>query len=253
MNRLASLVASIGEFTHFALRSLAAGVAAIARPAAVLRQLYAVLIGALPLGLVAGVALGAVVWMHSHAVLARTGTADYLPTLLAVAVLLELAPIGAGLIVAARTGASFGAELGSRRLSEQIDALEMLGISPMRQLVGPRVLACMIALPVLHIFIAVLAIGSGFIAENIVASSSWLKYQTGALRELYTHDVVPAMLKTIVFGYLIGVAGCFFGMRARGGTEGIGRAATNGVVASCLLVMAADVLLVGLIQAFVTS
>jgi phospholipid/cholesterol/gamma-HCH transport system permease protein len=248
MNRLAKPVHALGEFTHFAVRALVAALGAFARPGSLLRQCYVVLIGALPLGLVAGIALGAVVWMHTHAVLARTGTADYLPTVLAAAVLLELAPIGAGLIVAARTGASFGAELGSMRLSEQIDALEMLGIPPMRELVGPRVLACMITLPLLHIFIAALALASGFVAENVVAHSTWLKYQTAALREVYPQDVIPAALKTIVFGYLVGVAGCFFGMRAQGGTEGVGRAATNGVVVSCLLVMAADVVLVGLIQ-----
>ena len=91
----------IGEFTHFAFRALVAAIASARRPGAVITQLDAVFIGALPLGVVAGVALGAVVWMHTHAVLARTGTAEYLPTALAAAVLLELAPIGAGLIVAA--------------------------------------------------------------------------------------------------------------------------------------------------------
>jgi phospholipid/cholesterol/gamma-HCH transport system permease protein len=207
------------------------------------------LIGALPLGFVAGIALGAVVWMHTHAVLARTGTADYLPTVLAAAVLLELAPIGAGLIVAARTGAALGAELGAMKLGEQIDALEMLGISPVRVLVGPRVLACMIALPLLHIFISALALLSGFAAENLVGSTNWLKYQSACLRELYPNEVIPAALKTIVFGYFIGVAGCFAGIRAHGGTEGVGRAATQGVVTACLLVLASDVLLVGIIQA----
>jgi phospholipid/cholesterol/gamma-HCH transport system permease protein len=248
MKQFAKPLQSLGDFAHFALRALVAAFGAFGRPRSLLRQCYSVLIGALPLGLVAGIALGAVVWMHTHSVLARTGTADYLPTVLAAAVLLELAPIGAGLIVAARTGASFGAELGSMRLSEQIDALETLGVPPMRELVGPRVLACMIALPLLHIFIAALALASGFVAENVVSHATWLKYETAALRELYPQDVIPAALKTIVFGYLIGVAGCFFGIRAHGGTEGIGRAATNGVVVSCLLVMAADVVLVGLIQ-----
>ena len=107
------------------------------------------LIGALPLGIVAGIALGAVVWMHTYSVLKRTGTEDYLPTVLAAAVLLELAPIGAGLIVAARTGASLGAELGAMKLGEQLDALELLGLPPMRVLVGPRVLACIVALAAL--------------------------------------------------------------------------------------------------------
>jgi phospholipid/cholesterol/gamma-HCH transport system permease protein len=249
---LVNALAAIGEFAHFAGRAVAAAVAAVPRPAAWLRQLYSVLIGALPLGTVAGIALGAVVWMHTHAVLARTPSLlDQLPTVLAVAVLVELAPIGAGLIVAARSGASLGAELGAMKLGEQLDALELLGLPPMRVLVGPRVLACVLALPLLHVYIAALALLSGFVAENVVGHTNWLKFQTASLKELYPEDVIPAALKTTVFGFLIGVAGCYFGMRAEGGTEGVGRAATAGVVASCLLVLAADVLLVGLIQAVV--
>jgi phospholipid/cholesterol/gamma-HCH transport system permease protein len=249
MTPLFNLLATVGTFTHFAWQALLSAVVAVARPADWLQQLYSVLIGALPLGTVAGIALGAVVWMHTHAALARTGAVDYLPTVLAAAVLLELAPIGAGLIVAARTGASLGAELGAMKLGEQLDALELLGLPPMRVLVGPRVLACVVAMPLLHIYIAALALLSGYVAENIVGHTNWLKFQTASLKELYTHDVVPAAMKTAVFGFLIGVAGCYYGMRAEGGTEGVGRAATAGVVASCLLVLAADVLLVGLIQA----
>jgi phospholipid/cholesterol/gamma-HCH transport system permease protein len=155
------------------------------------------------------------------------------------------------LIVAARTGASLGAELGAMKLGEQLDALELLGLPPMRVLVGPRVLACVLALPLLHVYIAALALLSGYVAENVVGHTNWLKFQTASLKELYPEDVIPAALKTAVFGFLIGVAGCYFGMRAEGGTEGVGRAATAGVVASCLLVLAADVLLVGLIHAVV--
>ena len=252
MNSFANLLSTVGEFAHFAWQSLFSAALAVVKPAAWLQQLYSILIGALPLGTVAGIALGAVVWMHTHAALARTGAVDYLPTVLAAAVLLELAPIGAGLIVAARTGASLGAELGAMKLGEQLDALELLGLPPMRVLVGPRVLACVIAMPLLHVYIAALALMSGFVAENIVGHTNWLKFQTASLKELYPHDVIPAAMKTAVFGFLIGVAGCYYGMRAEGGTEGVGRAATAGVVASCLLVLAADVLLVGLIQAIVS-
>jgi phospholipid/cholesterol/gamma-HCH transport system permease protein len=249
MNPLLNVLAAIGEFAHFAGRAFVAAMASIPRPGAWLQQLYNVLIGALPLGTVTGIALGAVVWMHTHAALARTGAQDYLPTVLAAAVLLELAPIGAGLIVAARTGASLGAELGAMKLGEQLDALELLGLPPMRVLVGPRVLACILALPLLHVYIAALALLSGFAAENVVGHTSWLKFQTACLKELYPEDVIPAALKTTVFGFLIGAAGCYHGMRAEGGTEGVGRAATAGVVTACLLVLAADVLLVGLIRA----
>jgi phospholipid/cholesterol/gamma-HCH transport system permease protein len=135
------------------------------------------------------------------------------------------------------------------RLSEQIDALELLGISPMQRLIAPRVAACMLAVPLLHVLIASTALGSGYLAENLTGSTTYLRYTTAALRELALQDVIPAGCKTIAFGLVVGVTGCFIGMNPRDGSEGVGRAATDSVVACCLLVLAADVVLVVLIKA----
>ncbi len=244
-------LARIGEWAYFTARAAAAAVAAAVRPGLWVRPLYGVLVGGLPLAAVLGIALGAVIWMHTRGVLARTvGATDLLPTVLAAAVLLELAPIGAGLIVAARTGASLGAELAAMRVGEQVDALELLGVSPMRRLVGPRVLACVLATPMLHVLIAAVAIGSGFVAESVAGPASWLRYRAAVLDELRLNEVVPAGLKTLAFGALVGVTGCFVGLTTRGGSEGVGKAATDSVVACTLVVLAADALLVGLIRAF---
>jgi phospholipid/cholesterol/gamma-HCH transport system permease protein len=241
----------LGRLAAFALRAVPASVGALPRAGLWLKPLYSVVIGGLPLATVTGLALGVVIWMHTRDVLARTGTGavEYLPTFLAAAVLLELAPVGAGLIVAARTGASLGAELAAMRVTEQIDALELLGVSPLRRLVGPRVVACVLAVPVLHVLIAATALVSGFVAEGVTGSTTYLKYDTAAARELLLQDVVPAALKTLVFGLVVGVTGCFIGLSAREGSEGVGRAATDSVVACVLLVLACDVLLVGLIKA----
>ncbi len=241
----------LSRLAGFTLRALPASIASVTRPESWLRPFHAVLIGGFPLAAVAGLAMGVVIWLHTRDVLARTGTGavEYLPTFLAAAVLLELAPVGAGLIVAARTGASLGAELASMRVSEQIDALEVLGESPMRRLVGPRVVACVLATPLLHILIAAMALGSGFVAESLTGSTTTLKYMTAALRELSLEDVLPAGLKTLVFGLVVGITGCGIGMRPREGSEGVGRAATDSVVACVLLVLTADVLLVMLINA----
>lgn len=246
-----TLLERFGRLVAFALRAVPASVTALPRVGQWLKPLYAVVIGGLPLATVTGLALGVVIWLHTRDVLARTGTGavEYLPTFLAAAVLLELAPVGAGLIVAARTGASLGAELASMKVSEQIDALELLGVSPLRRLVGPRVVACVLAVPVLHVLIAATALGSGFVAETLTGSTTYLKYDTAAMRELLLQDVIPAALKTLVFGLVVGVTGCFIGLNARDGSEGVGRAATDSVVACVLLVLAVDVLLVGLIKA----
>jgi phospholipid/cholesterol/gamma-HCH transport system permease protein len=241
----------IGRFVHFAVRSLLALPAALTRPRELIGQFYSIFLGALPLGMVAGVALGVVVWIHLRGTLQTVGgpgAVQYLPQALALAVVLEFAPIGAGLIVAGRSGASLGAELGAMRLTEQIDALEVLGLSPLRELVAPRVLACMLSLPLLTVFIAYLAIGSGYLAEAIGGTMSWTLYQNEVLRVLTLTDAVPATLKTVVFGYLIAVTGCYYGTHATGGAEGVGRAATRSVVVAIFLVLVSNVILVKLIQ-----
>jgi phospholipid/cholesterol/gamma-HCH transport system permease protein len=239
---------TIGQFAAFALRSLRAAFGAILHPREVHRQLHAILLGALPLVLITGLALGAVVWLHLHSLLKRFEATQYLPQALALAVVLEFAPTGTGLIVAGRSGASLGAELGSMRLTEQVDALEVLGLSPWTQLVGPRILACIIALPILTIFMAYVALLGGFGAEAVGGTMSWTEYQTHCLSSLTLQDVIPATLKTVIFGYLIGVTGCYFGLTAEGGTEGVGRAATRSVVLATFLVVVSNVLLVRAIQ-----
>jgi phospholipid/cholesterol/gamma-HCH transport system permease protein len=250
-----TLLEHLGRFAHFAFFTLVGLPLSLLQPRELLRQLAGILLGALPLGLVAGLAVGAVVWMHLRGAVVQFGgesAVPLLPRALALAVVLEFAPISAGLIVAGRSGAALGAELGSMKLTEQIDALEVMGQSPLRLLVGPRVLACMVALPLLTVFIAYLAILSGYLAEAAGAGAlTWTGYRMEVVRVLTLRDAVPATLKTAVFGYLIGVTGCYFGMAAAGGTEGVGRAATRSVVVSIFLVLVSNVVLVRLIQVLV--
>jgi phospholipid/cholesterol/gamma-HCH transport system permease protein len=245
---------SLGRYSAFAARTFVAFPLAVTRPRESLRQFHTVFLGALPLAIVAGLAIGVVLWMHLRGVLARFGGTEavqYLPTAVALAVTLEFAPIGAGLILAGRGGASLGAELGSMRLTEQIDALEVLGLSAMRELIAPRVLACVIALPILTVFMDYLALFGSFIAEYAASGMGWVQYREAALAGLRFTDTLLATLKPLVFGFLVGTAGCYFGMRAHGGTEGVGQAATRGVVVATLSVLVANVLLVRAIQLFV--
>lgn len=242
---------SLGRATYFTGRVLLLLPFACLRLSSLVVQLYHVLLGALPLAAAAGTAIGVVVWLHLRGTLQTVGgpsAVQFLPQALALAVVLEFAPLAAGLIVAGRSGASLGAELGSMRLTEQIDALEALGVSPLRQLVAPRVLACALTLPLLTLFVAYIALGAGYLAETLGGSLSWTQYRTECLRVLTLHDAVPAVLKTMVFGFLIGLSGCWFGMNATGGTEGVGQAATRGVVVSIFLVLVSDVILVKAIQ-----
>jgi phospholipid/cholesterol/gamma-HCH transport system permease protein len=242
----------LGRFAHFAFAAFPAALMAWRKPAELGRQLYLIWFGAIPLGVVAGLALGFVVWIHLHGVV-DPHLREKVPEIVAIAIVLEFAPLGAGLILAGRSGASLGAELGSMKLNEQIDALEVLGLSPMKQLVAPRVLAAMITLPLLTILMAYIAIGSSYLAEFLGGSMSWSQYETCVLRGLSAPSVgslkiVLSTLKTVVFGYLVAVTGCYCGMTATGGTEGVGVAATRGVVASIFLVLIANVFLVKLIE-----
>lgn len=245
-----SLLEQLGRFVSFACSALPAVFWAWRKPGELLRQLYSIWLGAIPLGVVAGLALGFVVWMHLHGVV-DAAWRDKVPEFVAYAIVLEFAPLGAGLILAGRSGASLGAELGSMKLSEQIDAIEVLGLSPMTQLVGPRVLACMITLPLLTVIMAYVALGASYTAEALGGTMSWSLYSNAVLRGLGSIGVtkiVLSTLKTVVFGFLVGIAGCWFGMNAQEGTEGVGKAATRGVVASIFLVLIANVFLVKLIE-----
>jgi phospholipid/cholesterol/gamma-HCH transport system permease protein len=245
-----NLLEQFGRYFYFALAALPAALLAWRRPGELFRQLYLIWLGAIPLGVVAGLALGFVVWIHLHGVVDPTFR-DKVPEFVAYAIVLEFAPLGAGLILAGRSGASLGAELGSMKLSEQIDAIEVLGLSPMTQLVGPRVLACMITLPLLCVIMTYVALASSYSAEYLGGTMSWALYWNSVMRGLSSigiTKIVLSTLKTIVFGYLVAVTGCWFGMNATEGTEGVGKAATRGVVASIFLVLIANVFLVKLIE-----
>jgi phospholipid/cholesterol/gamma-HCH transport system permease protein len=240
-------VESLGRLTYFAGQALGAALAALGRPGSIGRPLHDMLAGALPLGVVAGAALGIVVWLHLHQAV-DPEFRQRVPEFLALGVVLEFAPLGAGLVVAGRSGASLGAELSSMRVTEQLDAMQTLGVSPLKQIIGPRVLACMVTLPLLTILIAFVALASSYAAEMLAGSLSGTLYQNAVLRGLDNTPVVAATLKTIAFGFLIAVAGCYCGLNAPEGAEGVGVAATRGVVVATLLVLVSNVILVQVIQ-----
>lgn len=222
-------------------------------PQELLRQTHKTLMGALPLAIVAGLAIGIVVWIHLRDALvnvAGPSAMAYLPQALALAVVVEFAPLCSALILAGRSGASLAAEIGSMKQTEQIDALTLLGIRPMQALMAPRILACVISLPILTVFTAYLAIYSGFLTESLTGSMSFSQYQSEVLRVLTLRESLPALGKTVFFGLAIGISGCYYGMETEGGTEGVGKAATQGVVSSIVSVLILNVFLVKTIQFF---
>jgi phospholipid/cholesterol/gamma-HCH transport system permease protein len=200
----------------------------------------------LPLVGAAGAAIGIVLAMQTRSTLDRFGAGSLLPSMIAIAVVRELGPVITGLMVAGRIGAGLAAELGSMRVTEQIDALEVSAVDPLRYLVAPRVLACVIAMPLLTIYCDFLALAGGYGAASITMQTSIRLYFDASMQVIEFADLVPSIAKTAVF--LIGAIGCYQGYSTRGGTAGVGRSATVAVVLSSLMVILSDVVLVKITQ-----
>ena len=215
-----------------------------------IRQLDAVGSKTLPLVALAGAATGVVLSLQTSSSLSRFGAKTMLPSVIVFSLIRETGPIITGLVVSGRVGAGFGAELGSMRVTEQIDAMEASAVDPYKFLVATRVLACVLVLPLLTLGADGFGILMGWTAATLVKPTALFYFLESGFTHVTFSDLLPATFKTAVFGMIIGLVACFQGMRAKGGTEGVGHAATSSVVLSSLLVILADVLLVRLTLVF---
>ena len=175
----------------------------------VVRHLYQFGLRSMPLILMSGFAIGVVLSMHTRATLARFGAEAMIPAGLAVALVRETGPLTTGLLVSGRVGAGIGAEIGAMRVTEQIDALEANAVDAFKFLAVTRVIACMIAMPLLTTMMNFAGIFGGYVAEAAVSGMSWQLYFERSFLYLAFSDLIPATLKTIVFGYLIAVVASY--------------------------------------------
>jgi phospholipid/cholesterol/gamma-HCH transport system permease protein len=204
----------------------------------------------LPLAALAGAATGVVLSLETHDSMARFGAKSLLPAVIVFSILKESGPVITGLVVSGRVGAGIGAELGSMRVGEQIDAMEASAVDPYRYLVATRVLACVLMLPLLTLAASFCGVIMGWLTNCLTDSVSLRYFLESGFQNVGFGDFVPSVVKTTVFGFIIGLVACFQGMRTTGGTEGVGRSATSSVVLSSLFVILADVVLVRLIIMF---
>jgi len=246
-NSAVELLSSVGEASLFALKAAREVFVPPFEVRETIRQVYELGLRSAPLIAVSGVAVGVVLSMHTRASLERFGAESMIPAGLAIALVRETGPLTAALLLSGRIGAGIGAELGAMRVTEQIDALEASAVDSFRYLVVTRVIACVVALPILTTIMNFTGMLGGFIAETTANGMALGLYFRRAFSLIDMTDYVPATLKTMVFGFIIATTSSYLGFNTGSGTEGVGRASTKAVVFSSILIILANVLLVRII------
>ncbi|PKP30769.1 MAG: ABC transporter permease [Bacteroidetes bacterium HGW-Bacteroidetes-16] len=209
-----------------------------------LRQCYEIGNKSLPLIAITGAIMGVVLTIQSRPALEDFGAVTMLPGMVAVSIIREIGPVITALILAGKIGSGMGAELGSMKVSEQIDAMEVSATNPMRYLVVTRVLAATFMVPILVLFADGLGLFGSWVGVNIKGDVSIVLFLSQAFSSVEFIDFFPALVKSFFFGSVIGIVGCYKGYNAGRGTESVGVAANSAVVLSSLLVIVVDLIAV---------
>jgi phospholipid/cholesterol/gamma-HCH transport system permease protein len=209
----------------------------------IVAQMNAIGVESLWLVLVVSVFTGAVAAVQAAYQFTSAVPIKYLSGVILRSVVIELGPVLTALVIGGRVGASIAAELGTMKVTEQIDALRAMGINPVRYLVSPRVIAATIMLPILTIYSDAIAILGGFVVAVTSIGMTPAIYVSGLQEFFYFKDIGSGILKAIFFGAIIGVMGCYNGFQTEGGAEGVGKATTGAVVTSCVMVLVLDYIL----------
>ena len=201
-----------------------------------LRQMYKLGVQSLPIVSLTIMFTGMVLAVQTAKEFVRFGAAASVGGVVAIAMARELVPVLTGVVVAGRVGAAIAAEIGSMKVTEQIDALRVMAVNPVRYLVVPRVWACVVMLPLLVIYGNILgSVGGYFVATNYADISSYT-YMNSIKMFMVMFDMVGGMIKSMVFGFIVALIGCYKGMRAQQGAEGVGVSTTESVVLAIILI-----------------
>ncbi len=247
MDRIASIrdrvtlfLAEIGELAAFAGRFFRQAFRAPHEFREFLRQCYHMGNRSLVLVLVTGFIIGLVLTLQSRPTLIEFGAESWMPNMVGISIVREIGPVITALICAGRIASGIGAELGSMRVTEQIDAMEVSGTNPFKFLVVTRVLAVTLMLPLLVVFGDAVALFGSALVEYVKGAMSFQLYFNRVFDALSYGDLVPATVKSFFFGFVIGLVGCFKGYYCKKGTAGVGKAANTAVVLSSLLLFLVD-------------
>jgi phospholipid/cholesterol/gamma-HCH transport system permease protein len=249
--RVGDWIAEVGRITMLVgetFRTLFRGLRSVRL---VVDQMYIIGVQSLVLVLIVSVFTGAVAAVQASYQFASVVPLKFIGSVIMRSVIIELGPVLTALIVGGRVGASIAAELGTMRVTEQIDALEAMAINPVRYLVVPRVVAAVVMLPMLVMIANVVAILGGFVVSITSIGVSAHTYVRGLQDFFFVKDLMSGIIKTVFFGAIIGWMGCYHGFRTEGGAEGVGVATTRAVVSACVLVLISDYVLANVLFRFI--
>jgi phospholipid/cholesterol/gamma-HCH transport system permease protein len=236
-------VASVQDCSALAYRSLANLATGPRYFQDMLDQMDDIGVGSLPIVLMAGFFIGAVLVLQTGAQFVRFGQTALTGDAVAEALVRELGPTLTGILVAGRCASGIASELGSMLVTEQVDAMRAMGTDPSRKLVTPRVLATILVLPLLTALNDFLGLLGGCVASIFSLRLGAVQFWTRAMNALDFADLMQGMAKPLVYGFILATVGCYKGLTVRGGTQGVGRATTQAVVVSSVLIIGADVFL----------
>lgn len=213
-----------------------------------LKQCFYVGNRSLPLAGITAFIIGLVLTLQSRPTLQLFGAEAWLPAMVSISIVREIGPVITALICAGKVGSGFGAELGSMRVTEQIDAMEASGVSPIKYMVATRVIATTLVLPLLVIISDSISLLGSWIAINLEGHISLRLYLSQVFDNVEYSDIIPSLIKSYFFGFAIGFVGCYKGYYSSKGTEGVGRSANAAVVAASLLIFIIDLVAVQVLQ-----
>jgi phospholipid/cholesterol/gamma-HCH transport system permease protein len=241
-------VLSVQEYCLLAARSVAS---LFRRPRClrdILVQCDFIGVGSLPIVILTGFFTGFVFALQSANSLQRFGSLSFIGELVSLSMVRELGPVLTGLMVAGRNASGIASELGSMMVTEQIDAMRALGTDPLKKLIAPRIVATVFMLIFLTIISDLMGLFGGMVVAKVLLGLDVREYWTSAWESLVRDDVIMGLLKPPIFGFIIATVGCFYGIDSRGGTQGVGRATTQAVVAASVLILLTDAVVTRLLM-----
>ena len=247
LNALKGLVQVVQDYTVLSLEAIAGVFRTPLYLDDALYQMDVIGIGSLPIVLLTGFFIGAVMVLQTSAQFSRFGETALVGDVVAISIVRELGPSITSLLVAGRNSSGIASELGSMLVTEQVDAMRAMGTDPIKKLVTPRVLATTLMLPLLTAISDFVGFVGGYLISHFQLRLNPVQYWSRAIHALEFGDLVQGLVKPLIFGFILSSVGCYYGLNARGGTRGVGRATTQAVVTASVLILVSNFFLTRLL------